>query len=231
MNALQETNERPYMARLTKVEFENSKIRIFRGDSTQQLDASGGPADPEKWYFEPSDYDGDVLWSVAHGSYADAFHASGCSVEAEPAYAPQESVERPSVPGTQMVLTLKAEANYGYGGKQYIARILGRDSKFTFRREFVGTKSGKRREYASFDTDEPGLYITCDITRKGDKDETYYALVHYRGNLRRGELTKEEAMKIARGLDAGSPLDSLLTITEQEGATRNGLPLIRVDAK
>lgn len=57
------------------------KVRIFRGDETNQLDSDGHRADPEKWYYEPSDYEGDVLWSRGYGSRADAYHAAGCSTE------------------------------------------------------------------------------------------------------------------------------------------------------
>jgi hypothetical protein len=66
------------------VRFENEKVRIFRGDATRQLDASGPvgrPADPEKYYYEPADYDGDTLWGRGYYSYAEAYHAAGCSQE------------------------------------------------------------------------------------------------------------------------------------------------------
>lgn len=61
---------------------ENSKVRIFRGDETKQINGTdGSKADPEKWYYEPADYDGDVLWSQGYGSRAEAYHAAGCSQE------------------------------------------------------------------------------------------------------------------------------------------------------
>lgn len=60
---------------------ETSKVRIFRGDATKQIGSDGSHADPEKWYYEPRDYDGDVLWSIGFGSYAEAYHAAGCSQE------------------------------------------------------------------------------------------------------------------------------------------------------
>lgn len=56
-------------------------VRIFRGDETGQLGHDAKPADPEKYYYEPLDYDGDVLWSVGHGSFADALSASGATTE------------------------------------------------------------------------------------------------------------------------------------------------------
>ncbi len=55
------------------------KVRLFRGTETQQLQSDGAKADPELWYYEPSDYEGDVLWSKGHGSRADAYHAAGLS--------------------------------------------------------------------------------------------------------------------------------------------------------
>lgn len=107
-------------------------------------------------------------------------------------------------------ITLRAEASYGFGGKQYIARIIGRDPKFTFNREFVGTKGGKRREVCEYMTDEPGLYVTCDINRKGGKDETYYLVETYYligengpDNLKKSLCAKESAMKIAKLMDSG----------------------------
>jgi hypothetical protein len=62
-----------------KVGFDN--VRIFRGDATRQRQYNGEPADPELWYYEPSDYDGDVVWSTGYGSYADAYHACGAGEE------------------------------------------------------------------------------------------------------------------------------------------------------
>jgi hypothetical protein len=59
-------------------------VRLFRGDETKQVDSSGpvpSKADPEKWYYEPADYEGDVLWSKGYGSRAEAYHASGLSQE------------------------------------------------------------------------------------------------------------------------------------------------------
>lgn len=60
---------------------EIGNVRLFRGDATKQLDASGQRADAEKWYYEPRDYEGDMLWSAGYGSYAEAYHASGLSTE------------------------------------------------------------------------------------------------------------------------------------------------------
>lgn len=56
------------------------KCRVFRGDETGQLRFDGKPADPERWYYEPVDYDGDVLWSRGYESRADAEWACGLRV-------------------------------------------------------------------------------------------------------------------------------------------------------
>jgi len=36
---------------------------IFRGSETKQVDIHGSPALPDRWYWEPDDYNGDILWS------------------------------------------------------------------------------------------------------------------------------------------------------------------------
>ena len=52
-------------------------IRLFRGDATKQLQQDGHKADPKLWYWEPVDYEGDVLWSKGVGSRAEAYRAAG----------------------------------------------------------------------------------------------------------------------------------------------------------
>lgn len=105
-------------------------------------------------------------------------------------------------------ITLTASARYGYGGKQYIARITGRDAKYTFDRRFVGTKGGKRREDSEYQTDEPGLYVTCDLDSKGRKDETYWLIERQAdGGLDDATVTREQAMLLARLLDDGKTLE------------------------
>ena len=106
----------------------------------------------------------------------------------------------------EKTIKLTASARYGYGGKQYIARIVGRDPKFTFAREFVGRKSGKRRDYSEHITDEPGLYITCDLDSKGRKEETFFLLEEIEGGLEKYTVNREQAMGLARLFDSGSTL-------------------------
>jgi hypothetical protein len=85
------------------------------------------------------------------------------------------------------MISLRGRADYGCTG-QYVARITGRDSKFTFEREFLGKKIGKRGDVTEADVDEPGLYEECDAFWASLDGE----------NARR--VDKEMAMKIARGL-------------------------------
>lgn len=70
-------------------------------------------------------------------------------------------------------VTLTASAAYGYGGKQFVARITGRHPKFVFEREFLGRKEGKRGEVSSVVVDDPGLYQERDIDRKAGTCDTY----------------------------------------------------------
>lgn len=40
--------------------------RLFQGKDTRQIDGhTTRPAEAEAWYWEPSDYEGDTLWSEA----------------------------------------------------------------------------------------------------------------------------------------------------------------------
>lgn len=40
------------------------RFRIFQGAATKQVDARGKMASPSLWYFEPDDYEEDLLWSI-----------------------------------------------------------------------------------------------------------------------------------------------------------------------
>jgi hypothetical protein len=105
-------------------------------------------------------------------------------------------------------VTLSASAKYGYGGKQFVARINGRDSKFTFDREFVGKKSGKRGDYTEAMVDDPGLYEERDIDSKGRSTDTYYLIwQEAEGDFRKTVIPKEDAMVMAKWLDEGKSVD------------------------
>ena len=108
------------------------------------------------------------------------------------------------------MVTLRADAKFGYGGKQYICRITGRNSSYTFEREFVGRKEGKRGEDSVFETDEPGLYLCCDIDRKGNKEERFRVVLIDAGVPKIVYADKDEAMQIARAFDDGRALTDIV---------------------
>ncbi len=101
---------------------------------------------------------------------------------------------------TRSTITLSASARFGHGGKQFVARITGRDPKFTFAREFLGRKEGKRGESTSVVVDEPGLYQERYVDSKGGVEDTIY-LVHaspVTGDLCKLPIADEEAMALAK---------------------------------
>ncbi len=52
--------------------------RVFKGSETNQIDGcTGEPADPELWYYEPTDYEGDVLWSEGYETRSECEIAAG----------------------------------------------------------------------------------------------------------------------------------------------------------
>lgn len=98
-------------------------------------------------------------------------------------------------------VTLSASADFGHTG-QYVARLKGRNSKFTFEREFIGSKYGKRNEGTSADVDDPGVYEMRDVTRKGKVDK-YRLVVELDDELHKIVSDKEDAMTVCKQLDAG----------------------------
>lgn len=99
--------------------------------------------------------------------------------------------------------TLTASGDFGNEGKQYVARITGRDEKFRFARKFMGRKEGKRGGSTSVLIDEPGLYVEHDVTRKGSTD-TYIVLWMDGDHLERDTIDESEALAAAKAIDAGS---------------------------
>ncbi len=69
--------------------------------------------------------------------------------------------------------------------KPFVARITGRDSKFTFAREFLAK---------SVVVDEPGLYQTRNASRYGEAEDTYCV---YDG-VRSARVSHEDAMSLAK---------------------------------
>lgn len=47
-------------------------VRFFQGFQTNQVDDNGKPAIRVCWHYEPTDYEGDVLWSKPYNSRQDA---------------------------------------------------------------------------------------------------------------------------------------------------------------
>jgi len=124
---------------------------------------------------------------------------------------------------------LRASAAYGYEGKQYLARITGRDPKFTFRREFIGRKSGKRGETTEADVDTPGLYLECDVDKKG-KEESFRLVFEHEGELRALYMKKENAMIVARRIDDGERLSGIVKFVT-EGAELRYVLIDKPEAK
>ncbi|MCC6416781.1 MAG: hypothetical protein IT429_00870 [Gemmataceae bacterium] len=116
------------------------------------------------------------------------------------------------------MITLRASAAYGYGRKQYIARVTGRDPKWGLKLEFCGRIDGdrKRQESSSWEGDEPGIYVTRDVDRKGRADDTYRIILPCPTNPDRAvcstPVDKEDIMKIARRLDAGERLERIVEL-------------------
>jgi hypothetical protein len=111
-------------------------------------------------------------------------------------------------------ITLSAESKFGYSG-QYIARLRGRAAKFEFDREFVGNKYGKRLDSTSVETDEIGLYETCDVGRHG-KDKSYYLVLTWGDGIVRLVSDHEDALAIAKRMSAGELLDDIVAVERGE---------------
>jgi hypothetical protein len=98
------------------------------------------------------------------------------------------------------MITLTASADFGYGGKQYIARVTGRDPKWGMRLEFIGSKGGKRDETTTATVDEPGLYKVRGWSRKYHEEATYYIIFEVDGELKRFACKESDASKISKAI-------------------------------
>jgi len=50
-----------------------AEYRVFQGKDTKQVDGhTTRPADPTAWYYELSDYEGDVLYSASYPTEEEA---------------------------------------------------------------------------------------------------------------------------------------------------------------
>lgn len=106
-------------------------------------------------------------------------------------------------------VTLYASARFGFGGKQYIARIDGRDSKFTFSRTFVGKKDGKRGEDSEVMIDEAGLFERRNIDSKGRSEDVYLFVWLDGETARTWPVSREEAMAYAKRIEKGENVNDL----------------------
>jgi hypothetical protein len=111
-------------------------------------------------------------------------------------------------------VTLTASADFGHTG-QYVARLTGRNSKFTFEREFIGSKGGKRGEFSSADVDDPGVYEMRDATRKGKVDK-YRVVIEFEGELHKLVSDKPDAMEICKALGAGRAFSDIVRAGRNE---------------
>lgn len=105
--------------------------------------------------------------------------------------------------------------------KAYVARLVGRDSKMTFDREFLGK--------GDVMVDAPGIYETRSVDKKGRPDEPDYILLldcpafpsENGQTLSSFVATKEQAMKIAKALDEGRSIDGIARVVDASGKTRS----------
>lgn len=106
-------------------------------------------------------------------------------------------------------ITIRATADYHerfppVGAKRpYLARIIGRDPKMTFRLEFLAQES-------EFDCVRcPALLERRNIDKKGRPDPNDYILLYSRDDqVYQTDITKQDAMWLAAQLDARRTLDS-----------------------
>lgn len=125
-------------------------------------------------------------------------------------------------------VTLHAESDYGHSG-QYIAQLMGREPKVQFRRQFVGTKFGKRNECTSYETDEVGVYEINNETRKG-KVRNYYLVVEFNGEFKQLLTDKEDALTICKRLDSGELFGTIVKVElGEKSMDREGNPQMKED--
>lgn len=119
------------------------------------------------------------------------------------------------------MITLTADSKCWGNNKQYIARVTGRDSKFTFEREFIGSKNGT---VSTARVDDAGLYEICDIDKKGNKSAYFRIVVPNAagelielkagGHNADGQDGTEVAMTIAKRMDGGERIVDMIELTD-----------------
>jgi hypothetical protein len=102
---------------------------------------------------------------------------------------------------------------YGKGKASYVARLTGRDSKWTFSREFLA--KGQDRRDAVAEVIEPGLYEVRNVDKKERvTDEYVIVLEDADGDLEQHDATKADAMKITKLLDERRAFDAIVGPTD-----------------
>lgn len=119
-----------------------------------------------------------------------------------------------------ITLTARHDA-YGSDKKAYVARITGRDSKFTFQREFI-SRGGRDRTDATADVDDPGVYELRAVDKKGRVSDGYVLIVETPDGLRKFPCGKEDAMKVAREVEKGRPFSELVAFVPAAGPSPLG---------
>lgn len=103
-----------------------------------------------------------------------------------------------------------ANSDFGQSG-QYVAKLTGRAPRFTFAREFLGRRSGKRNDVTTAFVDEPCLIEVCDCTRKG-KRHAYSLVLEVEGELLEFGSDESDAMAIAKRLGDGESLTVIVAV-------------------
>ncbi len=117
------------------------------------------------------------------------------------------------------VVTLAAFADYGQSG-QYIAKLTGRAPRVQFRREFLGTKEGKRNDGTRYETDEVGLFEVHNETRKG-RDRQYWLVLAWKEGLVSLRADHEDALLICKRLDGGERLEDIVVVERGDELKHN----------
>ena len=110
---------------------------------------------------------------------------------------PSQTSPAPSYSNVQWrdSIDVTANARFGYGGKQFVARLTGLDPKYIFSREFIGKKGGKRGEFTTATIIQPGYYMARDIDSKGRSEDYYFvAADHPVSGLKRMEMDKDDVI-------------------------------------
>jgi hypothetical protein len=118
-------------------------------------------------------------------------------------------------PGDTMITIYSYSKCYD-NSKNYVARLTGRDSKMTFAREFFGKQ---------VDVDEPGLFESGNIDRKGNKNYAYAIVLEIpatlvptdlAGGLVEFPIDRSDAMTIAKRMDSGESISGIAALVALE---------------